>query len=363
MSRRLVVLIVLMVALTASIALLLRGSGGQRVVRYVSPRGSDNWPGTARRPWRTLRHAMRDVRPGETLILQPGVYGAVGQALVWARSGTSSAPIVVQGALGLPAPIVLGSTTVAASHLRILHLRFHGPTGSVAPRSGSNPLGEDVLVWLRGGDIELRSCEVSGDRWHAGVYVSGAGNVRLIGDYIHDNGNFARPQEANLDHGIYWGAGRPGVIADNLIVHNLAMGVQLYPAASDVVVAQNTIVGNGKSGVIVAGQAADNMIVDNIIADNGQYGIRSYELSGIGNRVEDNLLWNNATGNVDDAAGALATSGSIVAPPGFRGRDDYALASSSPAVDRATRLPQLPSVDFAGRSRPPRGDLGALQSP
>jgi hypothetical protein len=322
-----------------------------RHVRYVSPRGSDAWPGTARRPWRTLGKAATDAKPGETVDLLPGVYGMRNQRTEWTASGTPDAPITFQGMPGRPRPTILGYNKVDGSHLRLTGLSFEGPTGHVDPRTQADPGGEEVLVWLAGQDVALSSCEVSGARWHAGVYIAGGGNVRLIGNYVHDNGDVSRPDQANLDHGIYWAQGVGGLIADNLIVHNLAMGIQLYPSASHVVVEQNTIVGNGKAGVIVAQDSSHNLIVNNIVAENADAGIRSYRLVGADNVVVNNVIWNNGSGSPTSDTGGLTLTRNFSADPRFTGKADYRLLPGSPALGRALRMPQTVGYDITGLSR------------
>ena len=70
-------------------------------------------------------------------------------------------------------------------------------------------------------------------------------NVRILRNYIHRNGQFGRPEMANLDHGIYFDSGS-GVVANNFLVGNLAHAVQLYTEPQDVRVVHNTMVGHGR---------------------------------------------------------------------------------------------------------------------
>ncbi len=119
-------------------------------------------------------------------------------------------------------------------------------------------------------------------------------DIRLLGNWIHDNGT-----NATFDHGIYWSLGTGGVIANNVIEKNRAFGIHLYPDANNILVTSNTVVGNGKSGILVAGNAGSssdgNTIVNNIVASNTEYGIRSYWSGavGSGNSVMTNLGYGN----------------------------------------------------------------------
>jgi hypothetical protein len=62
--------------------------------RYVDVvRGSDAAPGTDIAPWKTLQHAVRQLRPGDTLLVHGGVYH---EHVVLTQSGTADAPITIR---------------------------------------------------------------------------------------------------------------------------------------------------------------------------------------------------------------------------------------------------------------------------
>src|SRR5260221_3804610 len=60
---------------------------------YVSPAGDDKADGTQSRPWKTVQHAVRQLKPGDTLYLRGGVYYE--HVTVTAR-GTAERPIVIR---------------------------------------------------------------------------------------------------------------------------------------------------------------------------------------------------------------------------------------------------------------------------
>jgi hypothetical protein len=328
---------------------------------YVSPDGSDADAGTPTAPWRTVAKAIRSARPGDTVVLREGAYGALGTTTNVDASGAPEAPITIMGEPGSGRPALLGYVRITGSHLRLQGLLFDGPTGPVLPRTDSNPKGEEVQVSVMyGSDVEISGSEVRDNAWHAGIFVSDATDVRLVGNHIHDNGDRSDPSQANLDHGIYWCSGS-GVVANNLIDHNLAYGVHIYPEAHNVTVTQNTVVRSGRGGVIVADQAANNLVANNVIAYNEFYGIRGYDLTGPGNVARRNLLWHNGSENFSGAGIALADN--LVADPRLTGDGDLRPLPSSPAVDAASPLAVMP-VDFAGVARPRGGapDIGAYEA-
>jgi hypothetical protein len=268
--------------------------------RYVAPFGLDSNPGTEGQPWRTLAHAESEARPGDTVVIRSGTYGARGTVTALDRDGTAAAPISFVAQPGEPAPTILGQLRVEGDHRRLCGLLFQGPTGPVANGTASSEGGEDVQVWIMGDGVELARSEVRGNRWHAGVYLYEAKHARVVGNYVHDNGQFGNPAMANLDHGIYFESGS-GLVADNLIEHNVAHGVQLYPEPANVTVRNNTITGHGRAAIIFGEQASANDIVGNVITGNHE-GVRAWELTGAGNVVRDNRLWGNPNGNFVGAA-------------------------------------------------------------
>src|ERR1035438_5566900 len=60
---------------------------------YVSVGGSDLDAGTSSQPWRTLARAASAVAPGDTVLVQPGVYDEYVQ---FTHSGTAESPITVK---------------------------------------------------------------------------------------------------------------------------------------------------------------------------------------------------------------------------------------------------------------------------
>jgi parallel beta-helix repeat protein len=189
-------------------------------------------------------------------------------------------------------------------------------------------------------------------------------------NWIHDNGT-----HPEFDHGIYYGHGSGGLIANNLIEHNLAYGIQLYPGCRNALVTENTVVGNGRSGVIVGGNdeetATGNTIVNNVFADNREQAIISYwdGAVGGGNRASANLGYHNGPHGDPQfygLYGGIELDHDIVADPLFvdQRRHDYRLRADSPAID-AGLIEFAVGPDFDGRPRPQGAglDLGAFERP
>ncbi len=300
------------------------------------------------------------MRPGDTVVVSPGVYGRRGAVTSLWPSGTAEKPIRLIGRRGSKRPRLRGQVRLEGDYLSVRRFVFDGPTGPVNERSDENPGGEDVQVWVRGPHTVVADSEVRDNLWHAGIYVT-ADDVRLLRNYVHDNGDRGNPDNANLDHGIYWSSGEGGVASDNLVVRNVAFGLHLYPEPSGVRVLHNTLADNGKAGLILADDTAGTEVVNNIIALNGAPGI-DFDLDGVQNVVHNNLFWGNGELPLASPAG-LGAIGNLIADPGFRGPGDYRLRPGSDAIGRA--LPQFTTpTDNRGRPRPARAaDLGAFEAP
>jgi Right handed beta helix region/Protein of unknown function (DUF1565)/RTX calcium-binding nonapeptide repeat (4 copies) len=331
---------------------------------YLSPDGSDTNPGTESQPWRTLAKAVASVSPGHTVVLLPGTYGARGTTNMMSRGGTAQAPVTFRGQPGAELPRILGLVKITSSHQRFNHLLFDGPTGMVKPPTSDNPDGEQVQISILGpavSGIEISDSEIRDSGWHAGIYLDTAEDVRITGNYIHDNGDFFDPVQENTSHGIYFSAGS-GLIANNVIEHNVARGVQLYEGPHDVVIANNTVVGNGKAGIQFGNETTRSIAVNNVVAYNGSYGIRSAALTGTSNVVKRNLVWQNGSWNLSPSDG-LTLIDNLTLNPGFGPSDDFRATTASPLVDRALGG-YAPPMDFDGEARPQGAapDLGAFES-
>jgi hypothetical protein len=202
--------------------------------------------------------------------------------------------------------------------------------------------------------------------------------TRLIADYIHDNGDFGDATQQNLDQGIYFAAGS-GLIANNIIEHNVAYGIQLYPHPIGSETVQNTVVDNGESGILIGSDGSapapsENQVLDNISAGNGWgapaygYGIRSGSDHALGSAdvVDMNLVFGNATAPLDDPVGGLELGRTLLADPLFLGRSGggpaaYRTSPVSPAVDGAAG--DMQPQDYAGAPRgPDAADIGAYEN-
>jgi hypothetical protein len=118
-----------------------------------------------------------------------------------------------------------------------------------------------------------------------------------------------------MNHGIYAQAttGRT-LIVGNWIFDNGDRGVQLYPAAQNVLIAHNVINGNG-SGVIFAGDgergSRDITVRDNIISNsrvrwNVESSYPAGGVAGTGNVLVHNCVWASGSDKYYDSQGGIS---------------------------------------------------------
>jgi hypothetical protein len=334
------------------------GAAAARGRFVVAATGSDANPGTLRRPWRTIQKALDTLHPGQVAYVRRGVYPEWSN---FERSGRRRGRITLRNYPG-EHPRVTGRLRIRGSHLTVRGLHFIG-------RTASNP--DDYLIYLYGGDHVVIAANELERGYKSAIYVGEpddyARDLRLIGNYIHDNGK--APERVWRAHGLYCGHCRGGVVANNVFDHNLAWNLQIYPDARDMLITQNTIVHAGASGIMVGGDAEwasrGIRIVNNILAYNHSWGVQTYSEGGptpTGTVARRNLFYANGTAPIRSVLGGLTVSGSVFGRPRFRGPLDYRLRAGSPALDRGA-APWVLRFDHDGRRRPRGGgyDLGAFE--
>jgi parallel beta-helix repeat protein len=325
---------------------------------YVSPTGVDSGPGTRGRPWKSLQRALDGLHPGHRVIVRRGTY--VGP-LELRRGGQKDVPVSIEAFEG-EKPVIAGRLKISTSHVSVSGFVFDG---ALAPTP-------DVLVWVDGGDrVEIRGNEIR-NAAESGIFVGSredpALRVQIVGNWIHDNGKGSTPED-----GVHLGYSRLGLIGNNVIEHNGAFGIELFPDGDGTTVIHNTIVSNGRSGVIVAGSASArsdrNVIANNIVAFNAELGLRTSWAAaiGTGNAAKNNIAYENQQGEFGEGpygAGLVFEPSNRDIDPQFAdfSNGSYLLASTSPARDQALASLSLPT-DIDGRRRPDgRGpDIGAYE--
>jgi uncharacterized protein (TIGR03382 family) len=255
---------------------------------HVSERGSDEGPGSAQAPWKTLQHAAERVQPGDTVVIEPGIH----DGFELERSGRPDARI-----------------------------RFVGKPGAIVDRGPEH--GSRDNINLEGASyIDIEGLEVT-SAWRAGIRAVECQHVHVRKNHVHDNGVWGvftgfcddlRIEDnvisgARRQHGIYVSnSPKRAVIRGNRIFDNRQAGIHLNGDASmgregmviDALVENNLIHGNGVRGG--AGINCDGcrgaVFRNNILYDNHANGITLYRIDAAapstGNKVVHNTIWMSA---------------------------------------------------------------------
>jgi parallel beta helix pectate lyase-like protein/uncharacterized protein DUF1565 len=365
----------------------------------VSPSGSDSNPGTQDRPFRTIQKAADVANPGDTVIVEDGVYTSSGSnqcggsVVCITRGGVAGKLVTFRSRNKWGAKIngqnnaEAGFDFAGANYVRIQDFEIYG-----VANAGGSASGVEVL---NGG----RFSEIVGNRVHeigrvctdtsngeVGIYINQS-NVLLDGNVIHDIGRFTPGQNGcspnsyyqNHDHGIYHSGGDDVTIRNNTI-YNIKQGwaVQVYPGSR----ARMNILNNtfaftnqypGKEGAIIiygGMSVSDSNISNNIFyqVSKGAIYIGGGSGPSFSNvKINNNIVSNGAMLTLDSGVSVSGINGlgtnrenanpEMVNPGGF----DFHLKPNSLAIDGGASVPV--STDIEGRRRPQGSgfDIGAYE--
>jgi hypothetical protein len=294
---------------------------------YVSPKGDDKGAGDAKNPWRTLRHGLTSLQPGDILLVRGGEYLEIlgAQSQIDIAPGTKANPITVRAYPG-ERPVLRGL-------LWLTQPSYWTLDGiNVTWQDGQSSRSHMVKL-TNGIGWTFKNAEVWGAHSYANILVAGTKKNEpdqwlISGCDIHDT---YASNKKNQDHLIYVNTGLDagsGVIEGNKLKNAPnGNGVKLGGAGEtsgtvNVTVRNNNIT-DCAQGILVAWRSRNNRICNNYFDRVGKnYGfIRGFELTGEGNEAYDN------------------TGGSakhfVLNDPGFRGLADRNNRMGRPAPRRS----------------------------
>jgi parallel beta-helix repeat protein len=374
-----------------------QGSSQSRLY-YVSPSGSASNPGTLDAPFLTLNRGVKVLRPGDTLSVRQGSYS---EALLDAiPEGTSwSAPVTVTA---YPGETVILRPTAGTSRV----LMFSSSASSYIVVSGLVLDGCNVsydavkISWTsgRGGSaanhIRLLNCEIK-NAAENNLLIDGNPNRlvdynEILGCTIHDNRGVSDLDGAHY-HGIYCTSSY-NLFHGNNIYNNTGYGIHIYQSkgvssieCSSNTVSQNQLHDNGKFGNtgsagITASVGDGNKVINNLVWNNPRgiavdYGASNtliynntvyknnagnagIDIANNGNAtgtiVRNNIGYQNSRGDYKDkGTGTVQSHNLFGMNPLFvaASKGDFHLQAGSPAIGAGTTLVQVPT-DYDGMKRP-----------
>jgi hypothetical protein len=267
-----------------------------------------------------LSRWMSDLPKGGVGCLHAGTYGDGGQVHVNPSSaGTSEDDRrKVRGYPGEP----LGAVTInagvyfsdSADYFTLRLMNVNG--ASLSDQTVGGPRGANN-IYLSDLDITNESHDV------IGCIAWGGDNLIVTRSRIHDCGS-----DTHFDHCIYLGHGANAQIVSNVIFDCAAWAIHLYPGSVNSYVHHNVLDSSG-GGALFAGESSggcevtDYARVENNAITNMNGG-RDHDEAvtdywsgctpGIGNELNLNCFWGNASGNIG-VSSVISRLGNITANP------------------------------------------------
>jgi uncharacterized protein YjdB len=368
---------------SSAITVVVAQLGCSTACRYVDPAGNDANAGTRTAPWRTIQHAADVANPGDTVVVNNGVYTGGAQIVTIARSGTAAAWIVFRAANRWGA-IIDGqnnsSTTgfeINGNYIRVEGFEVRNTSRyAVETYGGREDIAgnHDVVVTQNHlHDVGHICTGTTGGIVGVSAYSD---NLIIERNMIHDIGRLGpgeqgcvepNPNWQNHDHGIYNGVGNNVVIRSN-VFYNLTHGwaIQRYNGAGSVTTGL-TIVNNTfgfpnpwRDAQIIIATATNNIVIaNNVFYQPTTAGVW---FDGAGNGAT--LVGNISTDAVQTLGTGLTMSGNMpntdplfVNATGF----NFHLTAGSPARGLGVAA-WCPSVDFDGVARSGACSAGAYQN-
>ena len=356
------------------------------VCHYVdAAAGNDANAGTSAAPWRTVQHAADVTSPGDTVIVNDGVYTGGGNVVTISRSGTAAGWLVFRAA-HLWGAVIDGQNNSSTVGVEINgnYVRVEGFEVRNTSRYGIDAYGGSESV---GGnhDVDVVRNHIhdighicTGDVGGIVGVDAYSDNLVIERNVIHDVGRLGPGEQGcvepnanwqNHDHGVYHGIGNNVVIRNN-VFYNFTHGwaIQRYNG-NGAVTTGLTIVNNTfafpnpwRDGHIIIATGVTNLVIANNIF---------YQPTTAGVWLDTGGL-TNATVSNNIAFGAVASTGSGATlsanlnntDPQFVnvGGLDFRVVAGSPAIGAGLPL-SVVSNDISGVARPATGGytIGAYE--
>jgi hypothetical protein len=212
-------------------------------------------------PFKTIQHAADLVKPGDTVVVQDGVYSGDSRNLVTLnRSGTAEAPITLRSENRWGA--VLDGTNVEHSCLNVgsvSHVVVEGFEMRAAPWGGVwSDSGAKHVVIRHNHVHHIGNRDSTSHNGICGVYEgTKCSHHAYDANVFHDIGRTGPPQLLNHDHAIY-NCGDLATITNNTFYRchaGTAVHMSGYETVEDVVVSNN-VFGDNRRHVILWRQQA-----------------------------------------------------------------------------------------------------------
>jgi len=370
---------------------------------YISPTGADANPGTSRLPLRTIQHAADVVKPGDTVIVNDGVYTGKnsGAVVTLNLGGSSGAWITFKSANKWGAKIDGRNTAVDGirvrvepAYIRIQDFEIYGTSNPASGgATGITAAGSGSYLDIVGNNIHDigRICTDS-TQGQDGIFLA-THDVTIENNLIHHIGRFApgenscKPATAyyqNHDHGVYVHGANNITIRNNVFYNNKrGWSIQVYPDPVDnLSILNNTFAfpNPWRTGhIIIAVPIRNSRIVNNVFYQPKTAAISFDPIDGklpttdilsITNNISTSAMTElyasssrKLTTNPDIPGVSYLhnqehTDALLVSPSAY----DFRLSRGSPAIGAGLALNDVTS-DYTGITRAKPPSIGAYERP
>lgn len=183
---------------------------------YISPQGSDSNPGTFSQPFRSFSHSLSALKPGDTLLIQPGTYT---QSLNIKLNGTPSNYITIKNASSQK-PII---TAQGQNRIPVV---VNGSYINIQGIEATDTGGETMCVDLGGHHINSKNFIVHQCGGH-GTYVDGQ-NILVQNHEIHHTNllNVSRQSSSGWGSALKLRVGAENItLKNNIVYQNYGEGI------------------------------------------------------------------------------------------------------------------------------------------
>jgi hypothetical protein len=372
---------------------------------YVSSSGNDSNGGSEVQPFRTIQRAANIVNPGDTVIVEDGVYTGTGAGTSCASS--ASRPIVCLTRGGTSASVVtfkarnVGGAKLdgqhntstegfrflsSANYIRIEGFEIYG-IGNASGSANAFEIyngGHDVVI-ARNHIHDIGRVCTDTTNGQAGFFVQQP-RVTITRNVIHDIGRFAPGESGcspttayykNHDHGVYVdgqseGSSIPGaadaLITDNIFYnHGRGWAIQAYPGSLvRLSILNNTFAFPSPyvDGHIVLGaNTSDGRILNNVFYKPRNSAIYYYTGTQTNLQIVKNVVYGATV--ITTTPSGTTLSGNKTADPLLVNTSlapyDFHLTAISPAIDQGAPVAEV-TIDYDGAARTDAApDAGAFE--
>ncbi len=360
-------------------------ASGNGIVYYVDVNNGSDGNDGKNNPFKTIQKAANVAKPGDTVIVKPGIYKDTNNDnyVVHVKGGTADKWITFRSEVPWGA-VVEAPKLVDRPNTHSYCWNFTTGTSYVLVEgfdvtgcsTGFNVNNSNTNIMIKGNhihDIGRRMTDTNSGQ--SGIsYGTTASDVTIDGNVFHTIGRFpGGVHPPNHDHGIYVRGNNAKIMNNVFYDHTSGWAIHIYSPGNwkeNIEIINNTFAdpNPARDGhIVITGETRNVLIQNNIFSKPRGAMVRiskCYHVEGV--TIQDNLtdVGSVISGTTANECGWTSVRNKLSTKPLFldAGKRDYRLKSSSPAIDSGLAT-KAPVTDYSGNSRPQGAgyDIGAYE--